>query len=122
MQEESGKSLHGRKVNIMTELINLNFENRNIRTIEENGITYWVAKDVCEALGYKNTNDAINTHCRGVAKRYPIIDTLGRSQNVRVIGEPDLMRLIVNCRLPVGQKFESWVFEEVLPTIRFPLF
>ncbi len=47
--------------------------------------------DVAEALGYQNTNDAVNTHCEeGVAKCYPIEDSMGRIQQVRVIDESDM--------------------------------
>jgi prophage antirepressor-like protein len=60
----------------------------------------------------------MGNHCRGVAKRYPISDSLGRTQEVRVLGEPDVLRLIVNCSLPAAQEFERLVFEEILPTIR----
>ena len=42
-------------------------------------------------------------HFRGVTKRYPIPDGLGRTQNTRIINEPDMMRLIVNSTLPAAQ-------------------
>lgn len=50
-----------------------------LRTAEDDGKTLFCARDVANALGYKNTNDAIKKHCRsyGVAKRYPIIDQRG---------------------------------------------
>ena len=53
-----------------------------IRTAEIDGEPWFVGKDVAESLGYANTNDALNKHCRGVAKRYPIIDSLGRTQEM----------------------------------------
>lgn len=95
------------------------FRGSNIRTAIIDGEPWFVAKDVAEALGYANPNDAIKQHCKdGVAKRYPILDALGRTQEVRIIREPDLYRLIVGSTLPAAQKFEAWIFEEVLPTIR----
>lgn len=78
----------------------------------------WVARDVATALGYKNESDAIKRHCRGVVNHYPIQDRLGRTQNARVIAEPDLYRLIVGSDLETAQEFERTVFEEVLPSIR----
>lgn len=87
-----------------------------IRSVVEDGRVLFCAKDVAEALGYTNSNDAIGKHCKGVAKRYPL-PTGGGTQSLRVIGEPDVMRLIVGSRLPAAQRFESWVFEEVLPCI-----
>lgn len=78
----------------------------------------WVAKDVAVALGYKDPTNAIKAHCRGVANHHPIVDRLGRMQNVRVIAEPDLYRLIVGSDLKTAQEFERKVFEEILPSIR----
>lgn len=84
----------------------------------EDGTELFCAKDVAQALGYKNTQDAIGKHCHGVAKRYPIVDQLGRTQEARFITEPDVFRLIVGSKLPSAQRFEAWLFEEVLPAIR----
>jgi prophage antirepressor-like protein len=69
-------------------------------------------------LGYKDTSKAIKQHCRGGAKHHPIVDSLGREQEVRIINEGDVFRLIVSSRLPQAQLFEKWLFEEVLPQIR----
>ena len=90
-----------------------------VRTVtDDSGEVLFVGKDVCKALGYSNHNDAMNDHCRGVAKRYPILDSLGRTQEARVLTEADVLRLIVNSKLPAAEAFERWVFEEVLPSIR----
>ena len=95
-----------------------NQEFGTIRTTEINGEPFFVGKDVAEVLGYANTNDALNKHCRGVAKRYPITDSLGRTQEVRIISEGDMYRLIASSKLHAAEKFESWIFDEVVPTIR----
>lgn len=79
---------------------------------------WFVAKDVATALGYSDTVNAIKLHCRGVAKHHPIPDRLGRVQSTRVIGEPDVMRLIVSSKLPSAIEFERQLFEEILPAIR----
>lgn len=92
--------------------------NFSVRTVEIDGEVYLVGKDVAAALGYANETDAMNRHCRGVAKRYPIQDNLGRTQEARILSEGDMYRLIVNSHLPTAEKFEAWVFDEVLPTIR----
>lgn len=89
-----------------------------IRTVEEEGRVLFCGKDVAAALGYANTKDALGRHCNGVVKRYPIVDTLGRTQEARFITEGDLYRLIASSKLPAAQAFESWVFDEVLPSIR----
>lgn len=90
----------------------------NVRTLTEaDGTILFCGKDVAEALGYADTINALKQHCRGVVKRH-LIDSLGRKQEASFLFEPDLYRLIVASKLPSAQKFERWVFEEVLPTIR----
>jgi prophage antirepressor-like protein len=87
-----------------------------IRTIEIDGKPYFVATDVATALGYVNPRKAVNDHCKGVTKR----DTPTSSgvQSMSYINEGDLYRLIMKSKLPSAEKFESWVMDEVLPTIR----
>jgi prophage antirepressor-like protein len=84
--------------------------------IDEKGEPLFVGRDVCDVLGYANAADAIAKHCKGVARRYPL-QTAGGMQEVRVLAEPDVLRLIISCSLPAAQAFERWVFEEVLPKI-----
>lgn len=89
-----------------------------LRTIDVDGKILFCGKDVAVALGYKDTTNAIKQHCRGVAFHHPITDSLGREQQARFITEGDLYRLIVSSQLPAAQSFESWIFDEVLPSIR----
>jgi len=87
-----------------------------IRTVVIEDKPYFVGNDVAGPLGYKNKYDAIKRHCKGVVKHD--IPTNGGNQQMNVIPESDVYRLIVNSELPEAEKFEAWVFEEVLPTIR----
>lgn len=93
-----------------------NNEFGEIRTVEIDGNPYFVANDVANALGYSNPRKAIIDHCKGVTKR----DTPTSSgvQSMSYINEGDLYRLIMKSKLPSAEKFESWVMDEVLPTIR----
>jgi anti-repressor protein len=75
------------------------------------------AKDIATALGYKDTVNAIKQHCKGVAIYHPL-ETAGGKQDVRFITEGDMYRLIVGSKLDSAQRFESWVFDEILPAIR----
>ncbi|MBB2199371.1 MAG: phage antirepressor [Gluconacetobacter sp.] len=93
------------------------FQGHPVGTVTIDGLPFFIGKDVCERLGYANPNKAMNDHCKGVTKRYPL-QTPGGMQEVRVLSEPDVMRLIVRCKRPEAEPFERWVFEEVLPTIR----
>lgn len=95
-----------------------NDEFGTIRTVEQDGKVMFCGKDVATALGYKDTTNALKQHCRGVANHHPIVDQLGREQQARFITEGDLYRLIASSKLPSAQQFESWVFDEVLPSIR----
>lgn len=91
-----------------------NFQDHTVRVVlDDDNQPMFVAKDVATILGYANTNQAINTHCGGVAIQYPISDSLGRSQEMRVIYEPDLYRLVFGSKLPSAQQFQNWVLEKL---------
>ena len=96
-----------------------NEEFGEIRTVNVEGKPYFVSSDVAKALGYTNPSKAVSDHCRWVTKRYiPHPQSKTKTLEVNVIPEGDLYRLVGNSELPNAQKFESWVFDEVLPSIR----
>ena len=94
----------------------VNEEFGSVRTIEENGKILFCGSDVAKALGYRRPKDAINAHCKGAVKRRLL--TNGGTQEMKMISEGDVYRLISHSRLPSAEKFESWIFDDVLPTIR----
>lgn len=100
-----------------TNIVPFYFESHEVRAVLLDGEPWWVGKDVCEALGYTNPSKAMGDHCKGVTKRYPL-QTAGGMQELRILSEPDVLRLIVSSTLPEAQRFERWVFEEALPSIR----
>lgn len=87
-----------------------------IRTTEINGKIYFCGFDVAKSLGYAKPNNAMNQHCK-VALKQGIL-TNGGTQEMSFISEGDVYRLIVRNKLPDAEKFETWLFDEVLPTIR----
>jgi len=87
-----------------------------IGIIEIDGKPYFPATKCAEALGYANPQKAIRDHCKGVNET--VTPTPGGEQTIRVIPEGDLYRLIMKSQLPTAEKFERWVFDEVLPSIR----
>lgn len=93
-----------------------NEEFGSVRTIDIDGRPYFSAVDIATALGYANPRKAIIDHCKGVTKRD--ILTQGGQQSVNFIPEGDIYRLIIRSHLPSAEKFERWVFDEVLPQIR----
>lgn len=93
-----------------------NEEFGEIRTITKDDKTYFAGSDVAKALGYAIPHKAVQTHCKGVLKWN--IPTNSGNQDVLFITEGDIYRLIMKSKLPSAEKFESWVMDEVLPTIR----
>lgn len=91
-----------------------------IRTIEqEDGNVLFGATDVAKMLGYSNPHDAIGKHCRYLAK-YDLPHPQSPEKTIKVgfIPEGDVYRLIVRSKLPSAEKFEKWLFDEVVPSIR----
>lgn len=88
----------------------------SVRSVMIDNKPWFVANDVARALGYARPADAVSAHCKGsVIHRYL---TNGGEQNVKMIPEGDLYRLIIRSKLESAEKFERWVFDEVLPEIR----
>jgi prophage antirepressor-like protein len=98
-------------------LIPFQYESVAIRVVEFDGEPWFVGADVARALGYAKPHDAIDRHCKGSVKHGPL-QTGGGTQVVKFIGEADVLRLIIGSNLQAAQRFERWVFEDVLPAIR----
>lgn len=94
-----------------------NSEFGKLEILVEDGKELFPAAECARILGYSNPKDAVGRHCRGVVKR-DLTDALGRIQKTNYIPEGDLWRLIIRSRLPAAQKFEKWLFDEVLPELR----
>ena len=94
-----------------------NEEFGQVRTVDIDGKTYFVANDVAKALGYSNPSKATNDHCKNAVKEWGN-DSLGRPTEFKVIPEGDIYRLIIKSQLPSADKFERWIFDEVIPQIR----
>ena len=87
-----------------------------VRTIEVDGNVLFCGSDIAKALGYANPSKALSDHCKGVTKRYILTD--GGKQEMSFIPEGDIYRLAARSKLPGADEFESWIFDEVLPSIR----
>lgn len=98
------------------------FENEefgSVRTFEEQGKVLFCGSDVAKALGYSKPNNAISAHCRCALKRgIPHPQSTEKTIIMTFIPEGDVYRLISHSRLPSAEKFESWIFDDILPTIR----
>lgn len=88
-----------------------------IRTVlNESGEPLFCMSDVAKALGYNRPADAVNDHCKGVV--ILPTPTNGGIQQVKFGKESDVYRLVMRSKLPDAEKFQDWVCEEVLPSIR----
>ena len=86
-----------------------------IRTLEIDGKIWFCASDVAAALGYSNPRDAVVRHCKPMG--VVVYDTPTRSavQKIKYISEGNVYRLIAGSKLPSAEKFESWIFDELVP-------
>ena len=83
------------------------------------GKPYFLAGECAKRLGYARPNDAVHQHCRSTVKhRTPHPQNPNKTIDANFIPEGDLYRLIIRSKLPAAERFEKWVFDEVLPTIR----
>jgi len=99
------------------EIITRTFGEHQVRIAVDGDQTWWVAKDVCDALDLGNsrmTVERIDYDEKGVK----IIDTLGGPQEMQCVTEPGLYSLILTSNKPEAHAFKRWVTHEVLPTIR----
>ncbi|WP_421270284.1 Bro-N domain-containing protein [Aeromonas veronii] len=98
---------------------------KQIRTMyrPEDDAVLFCGKDVAEALGYKNTRDALLKHCRrqvtlDLRQSANTVAICAGNPNAVFIPESDVYRLIMKSRLKAAEKFEEWVCQDVLPSIR----
>ena len=104
------------------ELINqidetLSFNNKNIRVIGTCDEPWFVAKDICNVLEIKDVSMAL-TKIPEKWKGTKVIGTLGGDQNLRIINESGIYKLIMRSNKPIAEKFQEFVCEEILPSIR----
>jgi prophage antirepressor-like protein len=100
------------------QLVPFTFENHAVRTIVVDGSPWFVAGDVCDVLGIVNARDAIADFPDTEKNTVVINDGIPGNPAKNVVNEPGLYRLIFQSRKPEAEKFKTWVFNEVLPSIR----
>lgn len=93
-----------------------------LRTVEIDGVVWFVGKDVAEALGYSNTKDAITAHVasedKKLIQRSEITTLEIPNRGMTIINESGLYSLILSSKLPSAKDFKHQVTSEVLPSIR----
>ena len=89
-----------------------------VRTVEMDGKSYFVGKDVAEALGYSKPLNALSVHVeKDDSLKQGLTDSLGRKQETILINESGLYSLILSSKLESAKRFKHWVTSEVLPSI-----
>ena len=98
-------------------IITQNYKNVPVRMIQEEEEVWFVAKDICEVLGLRQTTNAIRS-IPDDEKGVKTFNTPGGEQALNVINEPGLYRLTIRSTKPEAKPFQDWVVKEVLPSIR----
>lgn len=88
-----------------------------VRTVVMNGQVMFAATDVAKCLGYANPQKAIRNHCKSIGVNEMDTPTNGGIQKVRFITKGNVVRLVASSELPQAEQVESWIFDEVIPTV-----
>ena len=89
-----------------------------IRVISIEDEPWLVGKDVAQALGYTDTDQALRRHVDDEDKLTRNFDGSGQNRGMTIINESGLYSLVLSSKLPTARKFRRWVTSEVLPSIR----
>lgn len=93
------------------------YQNNAVRVAVKNNEPWFVAKDVCKILDIGKYRDAIS-RLSDSQRGSVVVDTLGGNQEMAVVSEAGLYKLVFTSRKPEAEKFTDWLAEEVLPSIR----
>jgi prophage antirepressor-like protein len=99
-------------------MVGFYYEASEVRTLVIDGVTWFVAKDVCDILGLQNSHDVLSKQLDDDEKGVEKIYSPGGYQDTNVVNESGLYSLIFRSNKPEAKAFRKWVTSEVLPTIR----
>ena len=107
------------------EVLNLNevlrsfgYKGNMVRTLEKDGVVWWVLVDVCKALGLTSSARTAERLDQDEVSQTQVTDALGRKQLTAIINEPGLYSVLLRSDKPEAKPFKRWVTHEVLPSIR----
>ena len=95
-----------------------NYNQKQVRTVQIDGETWFVLKDVCDVLGITHIKDTVNRLESDEVGQTEVTDSLGRKQLAYIINESGLYNVILRSDKPEAKPFRKWVTSQVLPTIR----
>jgi len=102
----------------MNKLQVFSYEGKEVRTIQRNGETWWVLKDVCGVLELSNARMIADRLDEDDVSLAYVTDSMGRQQQTNIVNESGLYNVILRSDKPEAKKFKRWVTHEVLPQIR----
>lgn len=102
----------------MTDLIPFHYADQQVRVITIDGEPHFVLTDLCKILGIINVADVKDRLDDGVAQIYPILDSLGRTQQATIVSEAGMYEVVIRSDKPEAVTFRRWITGEVLPQIR----
>lgn len=97
-----------------------NEEFGSVRVVLKDSEPWFVANDIAAALGYAVPKKAVIDHCKHaeIFKGTDLVPLTDSPRGISIIPESDVYRLIMRSNLPNAERFQDWVVEEVLPSIR----
>ena len=98
----------------MNELQVFNFNNKQVRVEERNNETWFCLKDVCSILDIKNHKDVVSRLKKDGVDTTDLIDRLGRTQQVTIINESNLYKVIFQSRKEEAEEFTEYVTGTIL--------
>ena len=103
----------------MSNTLAFTFENTSLTILGDILNPLFIAKQICDVLGFANHKDAIKNHVDpDDIFKLEMNDRLNRKQTVNCVNESGLYALIFGSKLPKAKQFKHWVTNEVLPAIR----
>ncbi len=104
----------------MEKLQIFNYKGNELRTVEKDGATWWVLKDVCNVLEMKDNSagEVVKRLDKDEYDSIGVTDNLGRQQNTYIVNESGLYNVILRSDKEEAKPFRKWVTSEVLPSIR----
>jgi anti-repressor protein len=90
------------------------FRGQQLRVVEHDNESWFIAKDVCEILEIQNVTQALNR----LEENERSMFNIGRQGKANIVNESGLYELIFASRKPEAKTFKKWVKQEVLPSIR----
>ncbi|AIC12461.1 BRO-N domain-containing protein [Xylella fastidiosa] len=98
-------------------IIPFDFHSHTVRVVMRDGNPWFIATDVAVALGYRDAANAAR-HVGAHQKGTHIVSTIKGNQELTIVSEGGLYRLVLRSRKPEAVAFSDWVTDEVLPSIR----